>query len=206
MNGHISDLDWYDFVHRGQSSCKRQLWMDERGTSGNLADIFARCECGQSRSLAEAAEIDKRPLGYCKGLRPWLGAASQEKCGGDQGTPEINRLLVRSASNAYFPQVLSVISIPDREGQLQKAVDPIWEDFLQYAETVDDLRKERKKAKVSRTWQQHVAEPEPRFKISPHILVNLAVGQLVGWCQSNERKEIGESSARLLGDTLKYPA
>jgi hypothetical protein len=53
----------------------------------------------QSRSLAEAAEIDKRPLGYCKGLRPWLGAASQEKCGGDQGTPEINRLLVRSASN-----------------------------------------------------------------------------------------------------------
>jgi len=55
---------------------------------------------------------------------------------------------VRSASNAYFPQVLSVISIPDREGQLQKAVDPVWEDFLQYAETIDDLRKERKKAKV----------------------------------------------------------
>jgi hypothetical protein len=148
VNGHISDLDWHDFVHRGQSSCKRQLWMDERGTSGDLADIFARCECGQSRSLAEAAEMDKRPLGYCKGLRPWLGAASQEKCGGDQGTPEINRLLVRSASNAYFPQVLSVISIPDREGQLQKAVDPVWEDFLQYAETIDELRKERKKAKV----------------------------------------------------------
>jgi len=115
VNGHISDLDWHDFVHRGRSSCKRQLWMDERGTSGDLADIFARCECGQSRSLAEAAEMDKRPLGYCKGLRPWLGAASQEKCGGDQGTPEINRLLVRSASNAYFPQVLSVISIPDRK-------------------------------------------------------------------------------------------
>lgn len=148
VNGHISDVDWYDFVHRGQSACKRQLWMDERGTSGDLADIFARCECGQSRSLAEAAEIDKRPLGYCKGLRPWLGAASQEKCGGDQGTPEINRLLVRSASNAYFPQILSVISIPDREGQLRKAVDPIWEDFLQYAETIEDLRKERRKAKV----------------------------------------------------------
>lgn len=148
VNGHISDVDWYDFVHRGQAACKRQLWMDERGTSGDLADIFVRCECGQSRSLAEAAEIDKRPLGYCKGLRPWLGAASQEKCGGDQGTPEINRLLVRSASNAYFPQILSVISIPDREGQLRKAVDPIWEDFLQYVESFDDLRKERKKAKV----------------------------------------------------------
>jgi MrfA Zn-binding domain len=148
INGHISDINWYDFVHRGQSSCKRQLWMDERGTSGDLADIFVRCECGQSRSLAEAAEIDKRPLGTCRGLRPWLGAASQEKCGGDQGVPEINRLLVRSASNAYFPQVLSVISIPDKEGQLRKAVDPIWEDFLQYVETIEDLRRERKKAKV----------------------------------------------------------
>jgi uncharacterized protein DUF1998 len=55
---------------------------------------------------------------------------------------------VRSASNAYFPQVLSVISIPDKEGQLRKAVDPIWEDFLQYVETIEDLRRERKKAKV----------------------------------------------------------
>jgi hypothetical protein len=33
VNGHISDVDWYDFVHRGQSACKRQLWMDERGTA-----------------------------------------------------------------------------------------------------------------------------------------------------------------------------
>lgn len=148
INGHISDIDWYEFVHRGRSACKRPLWMDERGTSGDLADIFVRCECGQSRSLAEAAEMDKRPLGYCRGLRPWLGAASQERCGGDQGTPEINRLLVRSASNAYFPQVLSVISIPDREGQLRKAVDPVWEDFLQYVETIEDLQRERRKAKV----------------------------------------------------------
>lgn len=148
INGHISDINWYDFAHRGQSSCKRQLWMDERGTSGDLADIFVRCECGQSRSLAEAAEMDKRPLGHCRGFRPWLGAASQERCGGELGTPEINRLLVRSASNAYFPQVLSVISIPDREGLLRKAVDPIWEDFLQYVENIEDLRRERKKAKV----------------------------------------------------------
>lgn len=148
INGHISDIAWYEFVHRGQSACKRQLWMDERGTSGDLADIFVRCECGQSRSLAEAAEMGKLPLGYCRGLRPWLGAASQERCGGDPGAPEINRLLVRSASNAYFPQVLSVISIPDKEGQLRKAVDPIWEDFLQYVETIEDLQRERRKAKV----------------------------------------------------------
>ena len=148
VNGHISDLDWYEFVHRGQSNCRRRLWMDERGASGDLADIFARCECGQSRSLAEAAEIDKKPLGHCKGFRPWLGAAAREQCGGAQGSQEINRLLIRSASNAYFPQVLSVISIPDKDTQLRKAVDTVWTDFLQYAESIDDLRRERRKEKV----------------------------------------------------------
>jgi len=149
VNGHISDIDWYDFAHRGRTPCRQQLWIDERGTSGDLADIFVRCECGvPARSLAGAAEIDKKPLGHCKGHRPWLGAASQEKCGGDQGAAEINRLLVRSASNAYFPQVLSVISIPDRDAQLRKAVDAVWEDFLQYVESLEDLQRERKKAKV----------------------------------------------------------
>ena len=149
VNGHISDIDWYEFVHRGRTSCRRSLSIDERGTSGDLADVFVRCECGvPARSLAEAAEIAKKPLGHCKGLRPWLGAASQEKCGGDGGTPEINRLLVRSASNAYFPQVLSVISIPDRDSLLRKAIDAVWEDYLLYVDSIEDLQKERKKAKV----------------------------------------------------------
>ena len=30
---------WYGFVHRSVSDCKRQLWMDETGTSGDLAEI-----------------------------------------------------------------------------------------------------------------------------------------------------------------------
>jgi len=79
VNGHISDIDWYAFVHRGRTACRRPLWMDERGTSGDLADVFVRCECGvPARSLAEAAEIPEKPLGFCKGLRPWLGATSRE--------------------------------------------------------------------------------------------------------------------------------
>ena len=37
--GHIGDIDWYSFVHSGQNDCSskhRQLWIDERGTSGDL--------------------------------------------------------------------------------------------------------------------------------------------------------------------------
>lgn len=151
INGHISDIDWHGFAHEYKDDCKRKLWLDERGTSGDLADIFVRCECGRAnRSLAQALPHEERqkPLGSCRGDRPWLGVNSREQCGGE-GKRQPNRLLVRSASNAYFPQVLSVISIPESDELLKKAVDPVWEDFLLYVEDLDDLKKERRKAKVA---------------------------------------------------------
>src|SRR5579862_75487 len=106
--GHVDDLDWRYFVHGPKSSCHRQLWLDERGTSGDLADLVARCECGQRRRLYEATQIDMNPLGTCRGARPWLGQNTNEDCN------QPSRLLVRTASNAYFPQVVSVLSLPNR--------------------------------------------------------------------------------------------
>ena len=90
------------------SPCRRQLWLDERGTTGDLADLFVRCECGESRPLYEAAELDRNPLDTCRGARPWLGRNTNEDCN------QRSRLLIRTASNAYFPQVVSVLSLPDR--------------------------------------------------------------------------------------------
>ncbi len=148
-NGHISDVDWYAFVHRSSGDCRRQLWIDESGTSGEFADIYMRCECGQSRPLAQAAQRADNPLGFCKGDRPWLGPASREKCSGDNASALPNRLLIRSASNSYFPQLLSVISIPDQDENVRKAVDPIWEDFLLYVENASDLSRERRKTRVA---------------------------------------------------------
>jgi hypothetical protein len=52
--GHVDDLDWQRFVHGAEDPCRRQMWLDERGTSGDLADLVVRCECGKSRSLSEA--------------------------------------------------------------------------------------------------------------------------------------------------------
>jgi len=54
-------------------------------------------------------------------------------------------MLVRTASNAYFPQTMSVISLPDRDEAVAKAVDQAWEHHLQYVEDLDDLAKERKR-------------------------------------------------------------
>jgi hypothetical protein len=148
INGHLSDVDWYRFVHEGDRDCRRQLWIEERGTSGDIRDVYVACDCGRSRSMAAAALRRGDVLGFCRGQRPWLGADAWEKCGGEEGKTQPNRLLLRSASDAYFPQVLRVISIPDADAALKMAVDKVYEDFLQYAENVDDLRRERKKQKV----------------------------------------------------------
>jgi hypothetical protein len=125
--GHIGDIDWYSFAHEGKSDCvlqQRQLYVDERGTSGDLSEIFIRCECGKAeRNVAAAARFQERALGVCDGSRPWLGPFTKEQCG------EPSRLLIRSASNAYFPQSLSVISLPDRDEAVRKAVDAAW-DYL----------------------------------------------------------------------------
>ena len=80
-------------------------------------------------------------LGYCDGNRPWLGPYSKEKCG------EPNRLLIRTASNAYFSQLMSVISLPDRNENVREAVETVW-DFIGEIVDLDLLNYERKKAKV----------------------------------------------------------
>ncbi len=76
--GHVDDLDWHSYVHGAEDKCKRQLWLDERGTSGDLADLVVRCECGKSRNLYEATLREINPLGTCSGARPWLGRYAHE--------------------------------------------------------------------------------------------------------------------------------
>jgi hypothetical protein len=145
--GHIGDLDWYAFVHGEQTDCRRQLWIDERGTSGDLAEVWVRCECKAERTMAQAALMQNRALGHCDGSRPWLGPYTKESCG------EPNRLLIRTASNAYFPQVMSVISLPDHHEALKHAIDSVWE-FLEVVEDINQLAYERRKAKVKATLEE----------------------------------------------------
>ena len=139
--GHIGDIDWRDFVHGGKGECHRQLWLEQRGTTGDLSEMYVRCECEAEQSLLLASDIGIGMLGRCDGKRPWLGSYSNEKCG------EPNRLLIRSASNAYFAQLMSVISLPDRSEDIREAVQNVW-DFLSVAEDAEDVRRERRKERV----------------------------------------------------------
>ncbi|MFM7427420.1 MAG: DrmB family protein [Elainella sp.] len=159
-NGHLSDIDWYGFAHQDFSTpCRQQLWLDEGGSGNDFEEIFVRCECGKRRPLSEAKLKDSKVLGACQGHRPWLGSNGREACQGhktnqvgelvETGQPEPNRLLVRSASNAYFTQILSVISMPDQDAELKQAVDRFYEEDLQYTEDLADVKKELKKPKFS---------------------------------------------------------
>ena len=96
-----------------------------------------------------AATLKDVPLGYCKGDRPWLGSYARQQCGGGARPAQPSRLLVRAASNAYFAQTLSVISIPDADERVRTAVAEVWEDFLQYAESLEDVVRDRRRQKVS---------------------------------------------------------
>ena len=119
--GHIDDVDWYRFVHGPDDPCHGRLWLDERGTSGDLVEQIVRCECGRSRRMHEAVDFASFPLGKCRGARPWLGRHANEECG------EPSRLLIRTASNAWFPQVVSVLSLPDRGGEVDRVVEALWD-------------------------------------------------------------------------------
>ena len=137
--GHVDDINWKAFVHEKNADCMRRLWIQERGTSGDLDQVVVACECGAERVMSQAARPDLGALGHCNGRRPWLGAGQAEQCG------RPSRLLIRSASNAYFPQIMSVISIPNVRRPVEDAVKSLWDDFLVDLETVDDLPRIRRK-------------------------------------------------------------
>ncbi len=144
VRGHISDLDWYAFVRQEAGDRSGPLWLDEGGSGNDFSEIFVRCErTKKRRALTEALVPEARALGTCSGRQPWLGPRVFESC------DKPNRLLTRSASNAYFTQTLGVISIPDSDSKLREAVDEVWEDFLRYAEDVGDVRRERRKERVA---------------------------------------------------------
>src|SRR5262249_7019693 len=75
---------------------------------------------------------EMNPLGTCRGARPWLRRNANEDCN------QPSRLLIRTASNAYFPQVISVLSLPDRGSGVETAVQELW-DLLQAVDSAETL-------------------------------------------------------------------
>lgn len=107
--GHLQDVDWRWVLHRGEP-CQKPMWLEERGSSGDPRDTSVVCACGQSLSLERA--YVQGTLGHCDGKRPWIG--DSETCG------RMLRLLTRTATNTYFPQTATVISMPVGDDDLTR--------------------------------------------------------------------------------------
>ncbi|MCB9534269.1 MAG: DUF1998 domain-containing protein [Myxococcales bacterium] len=125
-NGHIDEFPWVWFVHQtgtpDQQACKAPSLVFDEGPSGDFASIRIRCRsCGAVRQLIDARG-DESANPHCRGRRPWLGPVGAE----GESCTERTRLLVRTASNAYFSVVESALSIPDTSVSLWDVVRASW--------------------------------------------------------------------------------
>ncbi|HEY0234256.1 MAG TPA: hypothetical protein VGC86_04265, partial [Afipia sp.] len=127
--GHLQDIEWRWVVH-GSGPCHEPMWVEEKGTSADPADTSIVCGCGRRLSLQETFQPGR--LGKCRGERPWLLDRDPDGCGDNL------KLLTRTATNTYFPQVLTVISLPTEEDELSQLVDELSGD-LAGVQTVQDV-------------------------------------------------------------------
>ena len=112
-DGHLQDVDWRFVVH-AKGGCQEPMHLEELGTSADPRDTRIACDCGRSLSLEELFQPGR--LGNCRGERPWLGSRDSSGC-----TQEL-KLLTRSATNTYFSQVATVISLPQVVDELSRRV------------------------------------------------------------------------------------
>ena len=120
-NGHLQDINWKWVIH-GSTPCQDPMWLEETGTSSEPRDTRVQCGCGKFIALDElfivATAGKPGRLGKCNGERPWIGDR-EPNCTADL------RLLTRSATNTYFSQVATVISLPLADDELTKLVSQV---------------------------------------------------------------------------------
>ena len=116
--GHIDDLYWIGVAHP-EGKCQRPELALYEGKTGDFSEVRVKCKnCGQSRQLQDLKLPEMQPR--CNGRRPWLGYGSDEPC------EHKASLIVRTASNAYFSQIDSALSIPETENTLYEGVQAAW--------------------------------------------------------------------------------
>lgn len=104
VNGHIQDFIWDRWVTHKADCQARDLQLVE-GPTGDFAELHVRCKsCKARRPLIDATVTAQNP--DCPGERPWLG--DQDPAGCEKKL----KLLVRTASNSYFAQVVSALTVP----------------------------------------------------------------------------------------------
>jgi hypothetical protein len=126
--GHLQDIDWRFLAHRnGDRSCRKPLYWVEQGVSSDPSDISVRCTCGAVVTLGDLYK--PKFIGRCSCNSPWL----QPKRLADETCDNDLRLLPRSATNTYFPQTVTVISLTRSDDRVRQTID-------EHRPTIDSIR------------------------------------------------------------------
>jgi hypothetical protein len=145
-DGHLQDIDWKWVVH-GPAPCHEPMWVEEQGTSGDPADMAIVCGCGK-QLLLQTLFLPGR-LGQCRGERPWLLDREPGGC-----THSL-KLLTRTATNTYFPQVYTVVSLPSEEDELTRLVESVSAELNNVHSVQDIAAAKRFNSKVAATLGSH---------------------------------------------------
>ena len=123
-NGHLDEFPWVEFVHGGAPCESPQLLYYDVGVSGEMRDMVVKCEtCGKTQALSKAfgKEFREKSMPMCTGRRPHLHDHDTEACEYHM------RAIQVGSSNLWFPQIFSVISIPNAKGKLDNLVESLWD-------------------------------------------------------------------------------
>jgi hypothetical protein len=142
QKGHLQDISWKWVVH-GSEQCQEPMWIEEKGTSADPADMTIVCGCGKQLSLQTLFQPGR--MGNCRGERPWL--LDREPDGCDQKL----KLLTRTATNTYFPQTYTVISLPTEDDALTRVVDEVSGELGNVQSAADVAVAKRFNSKVAAT-------------------------------------------------------
>ena len=115
-NGHLDEVPWVYFLHEAQKQprCPSPRLKLIDGKTGDFSEVMVSCVCKLRRPLATLLAPAGNPM--CRGRRQWLGPEGDETC------EEQPRLLMRGASNTYFAQAVSALSIPESNSKLVETV------------------------------------------------------------------------------------
>ena len=116
--GHLDDFPWSEYVHSGDVECDAELRLRDSGRTGAITDLWVRCDDHKvSKNLGQAmGAAARKRLPRCSGARPWLGHDAAQVC------DEEIHVILRGASNAYFPVVESAVSVPPWSDPIQLAL------------------------------------------------------------------------------------
>ena len=137
-NGHLEDFPYKWWVHNGNpSECKEPERYDNlkihfMSNSGGLGSIVIECtSCNKKRSMDGCMGKNALKGYHCRGNRPWLGLRKEHY--DPEACSEVMRTLQRGASNVYFSQTQSALTIPPWSKAIQKEIEDKWtqiKDFI----------------------------------------------------------------------------